>query len=222
MACPDQKTEIPSRGEGRQGHSGLRPAGCLQAQPRRRLRGVGREGEALCPKSRTGPESLCSGPRWTSGRLCDTGMLLHLCSKVCTAGWLQRGSALSKRTWHRGGAQQTRTLSFLSFSFSSLPPFLPSFSLPLSLPVFIFSFSTPFLETSLQRLCRPLVLLTRWIPMPCRTPHGESTPSHLQWVLGGWRDALGAPPRCSAQPQRPPSSRARKRDRKSTRLNSSH
>ena len=90
----------------------------------------------------------------------------------------------------------------------ALPP-----SLYRSLPAFTFSLSTPFLETSLQRLCTAPVPFMGQVPTPRRTPIGELTPRPLRrgWWWGGGSEALGAPPRPSAQPQRPPSMQGQKK-----------
>lgn len=93
----------------------------------------------------------------------------------------------------------------------ALPP-----SLYRSLPAFTFSLSTPFLETSLQRLCTAPVPFMGQVPTPRRTPIGELTPRPLRrgwwWgeVVRPWGPLPGplrshkGLPRCRARKSRAP------------------
>lgn len=86
-------------------------------------------------------------------------------------------------------------------------PLLPSFYL--SLPAYIFSLSTSFLEPSLGRLYRAQSPFRGDPHAPQDAQQRADTRATLGGS-GGWGEALGAPPRCSVKPQRQPSSRARK------------
>lgn len=111
-------------------------------------------------------ESLCSGSQCVSCWLCAHGMVPHLPEPLLQC--LNSREVMEREehsvqkhlawAWHSGRGQQTLsplTACPLLCRFR-LPSSTPSLLAPLysSLLLPLFSLSTPFLETSLQRLCR--------------------------------------------------------------------